>query len=91
MEVSMARRLVKEMTRKWQPQRFHDTYREDLMQRIREKIKAKQTHVLDSDDGHEPARPKAEVIDLMEALKKSLKGRPSTRAPRKAAASRRRA
>ena len=42
----MARKLVDEMSAKWNPQRFHDTYREDLMRRIREKVKKNETHVL---------------------------------------------
>ena len=45
-EVSMAERLVEEMTAEWKPGDYHDTYREDLMKRIKEKIRKKQTHVL---------------------------------------------
>jgi DNA end-binding protein Ku len=71
-EVAMARKLVEEMSAKWNPQAFHDTYREDLMRRIREKIKKNETHVLGAEPKKAP-RPKAEVIDLMSALKSSLK------------------
>jgi DNA end-binding protein Ku len=71
-EIAMARKLVEEMSAKWNPQAFHDTYREDLMRRIREKIKKNETHVLGSEPKKAP-RPKAEVIDLMDALKNSLK------------------
>ena len=45
-EVSMAERLVEEMTAPWKPGDYHDSYREDLMKRIKEKIRKKQTHVL---------------------------------------------
>ncbi len=72
-EVSMAERLVEEMTSPWKPQQYHDTYREDLMRRINEKIKKKQTHVLTPSE--KPSREKgqsAEIIDLMSVLKKSL-------------------
>jgi DNA end-binding protein Ku len=78
-EVAMARKLVEEMSAAWDPKQFHDTYREDLMRRIREKIKNNETHVL----GTEPkktARPKAEVVDLMDALKNSLKLRDKVKA-----------
>ncbi len=48
-ELAMAQKLVEEMTAAWRPQQFHDSYREDLMQRIRSKIKKKQTHSLAAD------------------------------------------
>jgi DNA end-binding protein Ku len=60
------------MTSSWDPDVFKDTYRADLMRRIREKIRKRQTHVLTAEEA--PAdKPKAQVIDLMEALRKSLK------------------
>ena len=42
----MAERLVEEMTAPWKPGDYRDSYREDLMKRIKEKIRKKQTHVL---------------------------------------------
>jgi DNA end-binding protein Ku len=78
-EVAMARKLVEEMSGEWDPQAFHDTYREDLMRRIRDKIKKNETHVLGSEPEKAP-RHKAEVVDLMDALKNSLKLRDKHRA-----------
>ena len=91
-EVAMARKLVAEMSAKWNPQAFQDTYREDLMRRIREKIKKHETHVLGSEPTKAP-RPKAQVVDLMHALKDSLKlqGKLAARAAPKAARERQRA
>jgi len=91
-EVAMARKLVEEMSAEWDPQAFHDTYREDLMRRIREKIKKNETHVLGSEPKKAP-RPKAEVIDLMDALKSSLKlrAKQDPRAAPKSARERKRA
>jgi DNA end-binding protein Ku len=91
-EVAMARKLVDEMSARWNPQAFHDTYREDLMRRIREKIKKNETHVLGSEPKKTP-RPKAEVVDLMDALKNSLKlrGKLGARAAPKTARERKRA
>jgi DNA end-binding protein Ku len=92
-EISMARKLVSQMSGPFRPNAFKDTYRADLMRRIREKIRSKQTHAL----APEPAaseRPKAQVIDLMEALRKSLerKGTAAGRAaPRKSVRARKRA
>lgn len=91
-EVTMARKLVEEMSSAWNPAEFHDTYREDLMRRIREKIDKNETHVLGSAPRKTP-RPKAEVVDLMDALKNSLKlrGKDRLRAAPKAARERKRA
>lgn len=85
-ELAMARRLVDEMSGEWKPQAFKDTYRHDLMRRIKEKIRKRQTHVLTplTEPGEE--RPTAEIIDLMAVLRKSLdKGRGRARPRRKAA------
>lgn len=71
-EIAMARRLVEEMTSAWRPERFKDTYRRDLMRRIREKIRKRQTHELTPAAEPEEGRPSAEVIDLMAVLKRSL-------------------
>jgi DNA end-binding protein Ku len=71
-ELAMARKLVEEMTAAWKPQQFRDTYRDDLLKRIREKVAKNQAHVLASEP-RKAQRPKAEVIDLMDALKSSLR------------------
>jgi DNA end-binding protein Ku len=71
-ELSMARKLIEEMTSGWKPQQFHDTYREDLLKRIKLKISKNETHTLAAEP-KKAERPKAEVIDLMDALKNSLK------------------
>src|SRR3984885_8305759 len=91
-EIVMARKLVEEMSAKWNPQAFHDTYREDLMRRIREKIKKNEIHALGAEPKKAP-RHKAEVIDLMDALKNSLKlkAKPGLRAAPKSARERKRA
>jgi len=71
-ELSMAKRLIEQMSGKFAPERFKDTYRADLKRRVQEKIRNKETHVLEVEPPSASARPKAEVIDLMEALKASL-------------------
>jgi DNA end-binding protein Ku len=84
-ELAMARRLVEEMSGKWKPGVFKDSYRRDLMQRIKEKIRKRQTHVLTPAEEPSEERPSAEVIDLMAVLRKSLKEGGGSRARRKAA------
>jgi len=91
-ELAMARKLVEEMSTGWKPRQFHDTYRDDLLKRIRDKISKNQTHVLAAEP-KKVQRPKAEVIDLMDALKNSLKlrSKQARRAELKAAKPRKRA
>lgn len=73
------------MTGPWKPDQYHDTYREDLMERIQEKVRNKETHTLT--EAPKAGRPQksAEVIDLMAVLKQSLeKGGHARKAPRRA-------
>jgi DNA end-binding protein Ku len=92
-ELSMARKLVDEMSGVFKPAMFKDTYRADLLRRVQEKVRKKQTHSLESDAAVETERPKAQVIDLMEALKNSLKkkGAATRSSAKKSSAARRRA
>src|SRR5690606_23828715 len=73
-ELQMALKLIDEMTEKWDPQAFHDTYREDLMKRIDEKVKSGQTHALTQPEGEvvERATGGGKVVDLMSLLQRSL-------------------
>lgn len=71
-ELDMAKKLVAEMTAAWKPQLFHDSYREDLLRRIRSKISKKETHSLAA-DAVPAEKSGAKVIDLMDALNNSLK------------------
>jgi DNA end-binding protein Ku len=52
--------------------KFKDTYRADLKKRVQEKIRNKETHSLDVEEPPSEDRPKAQVIDLMAALKASV-------------------
>jgi DNA end-binding protein Ku len=75
-EVAMAEKLLEEMSAPWKPDQYHDTYREDLMRRIEEKIRKRQTHVLTAKEkAPKEAQKSAEVIDLMAVLKRSLESR----------------
>ncbi len=75
-EVKLAERLVKDMTAKWNPKKYKDTYREDVLAMIEKKIKSGQTHVIEEpSEGEEEAAPKREVVDLMPLLKKSVESR----------------
>jgi DNA end-binding protein Ku len=72
-EIELAKRLVGDMSEDWNPAEFKDTYHEDLMKRIHEKIKAGETKQITEADASE-ARPKsAQIIDLAALLQQSLK------------------
>jgi DNA end-binding protein Ku len=73
-ELTMAKQLVRQMSGKFEPNHFRDTYRSDLKHRVQEKVRMKQTHSLDVEPPAAAERPKAEVIDLVAALKASLTG-----------------
>ena len=85
-EIAMAKKLVDEMTDQWKPERYRDTYHDDLMKMINKRIKAGKIEIItdaDEDDGEEkPVR--GEVIDLMALLKRSVqaKGRSSSQSKR---------
>jgi DNA end-binding protein Ku len=71
-ELTMAKQLIQSMEGDFTAGKFKDTYRSDLKRRVQEKIRHKETHSLDVEVPAGDERPKAQVIDLMAALKASL-------------------
>lgn len=71
-ELQMAMKLIDEMSEKWQPDKFHDTYRDDLMKRIEEKVREGQTKQLTAPSGDKAPREGGKVVDLMSLLSRSL-------------------
>jgi DNA end-binding protein Ku len=66
-ELQMAEQLVGTLAGEFQPEKYADTYRENLMRIINAKLKGKKIAV------EEPAEPEAtNVIDLMSRLQESL-------------------
>jgi len=84
-ELDMAMRLVDDMVDDWHPEKFKDTYKDDLLKRIKEKVKAGETEELTEPekDADRPAKG-ADVIDLMTLLKKSVEKKPAAKAKRPA-------
>ena len=65
-ELELASALIRQLAAPFRPDQFHDTYRENVQALIEQKRKGEKITAV--------ARPKrAPVIDLMEALKKSLR------------------
>jgi DNA end-binding protein Ku len=77
------------MSEKWKPEKFKDTYRDDLLARIEEKVKAGQTEEITQPEKGRKERGGAEVIDLMALLKKSVERKQEK--PRRQAKAKRRA
>lgn len=74
-ELKMALTLVDGMAEDWKPSNYHDTYREDVLALVKKKIKAHQTKTITLPEKAENAPRKAEVIDLMALLKRSIAGK----------------
>lgn len=73
-EVSLAQELINRFTVPFRPQEYKDTYREALMKVIQAKTEGKEIVI--------PAPPKpAKVINLMDALRKSLEKTAGVQAP----------
>jgi DNA end-binding protein Ku len=66
--LKLATQIVDSLAGDWKPERYHDTYAEELRRLIKAKDKGK---AVVEEDG--PAESSAEVLDLMEALHASVK------------------
>jgi DNA end-binding protein Ku len=78
----MAERLVEDMSIKWNPTDFHDTYRDDLLKLIEEKSKGK----VRAAPKAKKAPAGAEVIDFAALLERSLSGKRGAKGEGKATA-----
>jgi DNA end-binding protein Ku len=87
-ELDMALRLIDDMAGEWQPEKYHDTYHDDLLKRIEEKVKAGQTEEITEPEKEAKAARGADVIDLMSLLKKSVESKKAPK-PKRAARKRR--
>jgi DNA end-binding protein Ku len=72
-ELEMAKKLIEDMTEEWEPMRYHDTFRDDILALVDRKVREGKTHEI-SEGGRAPARTRAtaDVVDLSELLKRSL-------------------
>jgi DNA end-binding protein Ku len=73
-ELEMAKSLIEHLASPFQPEQFHDTYRENVERLIEEKKKGRKVTTV-----RQARRPP--VLDLMEALKRSLKNTSPKGAP----------
>lgn len=66
-EVALAEQLISTIETSWEPTGYHDTYREDLLALIERKAAGESIAMT-----AEPPAPTAQVIDIVELLKKSV-------------------
>src|SRR6266849_7657037 len=66
-ELDMAKALVNSLAAEWDPAKYTDQYRENLMRIIQGKLKGKKVEIEAAAEPHQ-----AEVVDLMERLRRSL-------------------
>src|SRR4051812_17815837 len=66
-ELDMAKALVNSLAAEWDPSKYTDEYRENLMRVIQAKVKGKHVELAPSEEPRE-----ADVVDLMERLRRSL-------------------
>ncbi|KTD53269.1 putative DNA repair protein YkoV [Legionella santicrucis] len=74
-EIKMATALIQEMTTKWQPEKYHNEYREALKKWLDQQI-AKQSKTKEAISEKES---KSDVIDFISLLKESMKKRKSSK------------
>jgi DNA end-binding protein Ku len=66
-ELDLATSLVESLAAEWKPEKYTDDYRENLMRLIKAKVKGRKANLVSED------RPRdAQVVDLMERLRRSL-------------------
>jgi DNA end-binding protein Ku len=77
-EIDLAMKLIDQLAGPFHPEQFHDAYRENVERLIAQKAKGKTIAA-------EPKARRAPVIDLMEALQKSLRSSASPAKPTRTA------
>ena len=65
-EVDMASQIIDSLSSEWDPSRYHDTYREQVLELLTKKAEGEEIVI------EEPEEEGGEVLDLMAALEASL-------------------
>ena len=73
-EIDMAKRLVSDMTGEWEPDKYRDTFQEKIMELVDKKARDGEVENVETEPGNEE-RKSADIIDLTELLKRSLRGK----------------
>jgi DNA end-binding protein Ku len=95
-ERQMAATLVASLEGEWEPDVYHDEFRDDVLALVRERVKKGEVNTVPEAAPRKRAKPApSNVVDLMELLEQSVKGtkkaRPTSSSKKKRRASERRA
>ncbi len=92
-ELKMAEDLIKGMTSKWRPEKYKDTYYDDIMKRVKAKVKQGKGQFIEEPEKPEMAEESSNVVDLLPLLRRSLESRQNKKASaaRRSSTGRRRA
>jgi DNA end-binding protein Ku len=83
-ERKIAKTLVESMSGKWEPENYHDEYRDDLMALIERRVKAGEVNTIPEKAPRKRATKAASnVVDLVSLLKQSLEKDKEAEAPKK--------
>ncbi|MBN9127979.1 MAG: Ku protein [Nitrosospira sp.] len=73
-ELKMAEQLVTDMSGKWQPEQFQDSFKDEIMKLVNQKVETGDIQsVVQPEEGESPRG--AQILDLTELLQRSLKSR----------------
>ena len=73
-ELKMATQLVADMTKPFKPDDYRDSFKDEVMALVRRKVESGETEAVVQPAAGEAAVKSADIIDLTELLKRSLKG-----------------
>jgi DNA end-binding protein Ku len=72
-EIKMAEQLVDAMASKWNPEKYRDEYRQDIMKIVEQKVESGKTKVVEAAKPPARAPQRGKVIDIMHLLRQSVK------------------
>jgi DNA end-binding protein Ku len=89
-ELKMAEQLIEDMSTGFDPSKYADRFKEQVMALVEKKARAGKAETVLEPEEEAPAKG-ADVIDLTELLQKSLRGKPKATTPKTAARGKKRA
>lgn len=72
-EMKMGEQLVADMSTEWNPEAYNDSFKQQIMKLVKEKVKAGETESVTPIEALETSGPSATIYDLTELLQRSLK------------------
>ena len=72
-ELKMAEQLVMDMSGKWDPDEFRDSFKDEIMKLVQEKVETGDIQTVAQPEEVELQRGGAQILDLTELLQRSLK------------------